>query len=103
MMNRSSGGELRTSYRVQGADAVDEFRALCFLFGRQPHQLVAELVSDQLARLFGDNPGLADDVAQLVGIARNRRRELDIRDLNALWSAEPANHQIPSNRSPRRA
>lgn len=79
--------ELRTTYRVHGADAVDEFRALCLLLGRRPHQLVAELVSDRIAQIFSDDPDLADGVAQLVTAARNHRRERDIRDLNELWEA----------------
>jgi hypothetical protein len=78
---------LATTYRVEGAAAVEEFRALCFLLGRRPHQLVAELVNAGLAQRFTDDPELAGDVAQLVAIARNHQREREIRELNDRWQA----------------
>lgn len=79
--------ELRTTYRVRGADDVDEFRALCALLGRRPHQLVAELVNAQLTQMFANDPSLAGDVSQLVAAARHHQRDHEIRDLNAKWEA----------------
>lgn len=84
---RPQRNSLRTTYRVQGTDAVETFRALCFLLGRRPNQLVTELVNTQLAQLFTDDPELADDVAQLVDLAGKHRREREIRELEAQWEA----------------
>lgn len=52
----------KTSVRVVGADQVDEFRALCVLLGRRPHQLAADFVLDGIRRaredpLVGAAPG----------------------------------------------
>lgn len=80
-------GSLRTSYRIEGVEAVEEFQALCFLLCRRPHQLVAELVAAGLAQRFTDDPELAGDVAELVALARNHQREREIRELNDRWEA----------------
>lgn len=76
--HRLTRSDLRTTYRVEGADAVDEFRALCFLLGRRPYQLVTELVNAGIAQLYAADPSLADDVDQLVTIARTHQREREI-------------------------
>lgn len=68
---------------MSGADAVEEFRALRFLLGRRPHQLVAELVDEGIGRIMSD-PAQADTVAKLVALANGHRREREIRELNAL-------------------
>jgi hypothetical protein len=68
--------ELKTSVRVLGADQVDEFRALCVLLGRRPHQLAADLVLEGIRR-YRENPETAPHLAVMVEAARSAaaRRE----------------------------
>lgn len=49
--------ELKTSVRVVGERQVDEFRALCVLLGRRPHQLAADLVLEGIPPLPGGPAG----------------------------------------------
>lgn len=61
--------ELKTSVRVVGARQVDEFRALCVLLGRRPHQLAADLVLDGIRRARED-PMVAPHLQVMVEAAR---------------------------------
>ncbi|OHV03701.1 hypothetical protein [Mycobacterium talmoniae] len=78
--------ELRTTFRVTGAASVEEFLAVCFLLGRRPHQLVAELVHEGVAQFLSD-PVQADAVAHLVALREARRRDRELRELDAIWKA----------------
>lgn len=68
--------DFKTSVRVLGARHVDEFRALCVLLGRRPHQMAADLVLDGIRR-YREDPEVAPHLDVMVEAARSAaaRRE----------------------------
>lgn len=81
----------KTSVRVHGVRQVDEFRALCILLGRRPHQLAADLVLEGIRRARED-PQVGPHLAVMVEAARSAaaRRE-----------GEQASNVIPLHRARR--
>lgn len=67
---------LKTSVRVLGERQVDEFRALCVLLGRRPHQLAADLVLNGIRR-YREDPDIALHLEAMVEATRSAaaRRE----------------------------
>lgn len=78
--------QMRTTFTATGDDAVEQFRAICYLLKRRPHQLVDDLVRDGISQLMAE-PEFADIVHNLVAILRNSQRKKDIEELNAIWEA----------------
>jgi hypothetical protein len=68
---------LKTSVRIVGRQNVDEFHAQCALFGKRPHELVAEMVKSCLEAIH-DDPELEARVRALVAAARSyQHRDAD--------------------------
>lgn len=59
----------KTSVRVTGLQQVDEFHALCALFGRRPHELAADMVLAGI-RGYREDLDVAARVEHLVAAAR---------------------------------
>ncbi|WP_457181319.1 hypothetical protein [Mycobacteroides abscessus] len=75
---------MRTKFSLSGVDEVEQFRAICYLLERRPHQLVDDLVRDGISQLMAE-PEFADTVSNLVAISRNNQSKKDIEELNAIW------------------
>ncbi|SHU72418.1 Uncharacterised protein [Mycobacteroides abscessus subsp. abscessus] len=83
---KKPSGQLRTTFTTNGAAEVEQFRAICFLLKRRPHQLVEDLVRDGISQLMAD-PEFSEIVQNLVSILRNNQRKKDIDEVKAIWEA----------------
>jgi hypothetical protein len=64
----------KTSVVVLGQRQVDDFHALCFLLGRRPHQLAADMVLAGI-EAYRNDPKVAASVARLVEAQQANRDE----------------------------
>lgn len=90
-------GELKTSCRRVGEDAVDEFAGVCAALGLRPHQLVNRLVTEGIERYRQDAD--VDKVVRLVCAGRQQTRASETHPLGARAHVIDARNRFQKTKS----
>lgn len=76
--------EIRTVFRLEGDDAVDEFKAVCAAYGLDPKELVHKLVTENIGELRND-PLRRDWISHGMEVLRDARRRRELAEIRHSW------------------